>query len=144
MAKSKYDPDTFPTLAEGYARRGLNDIQIAERLGISMATYYLYQHQYSDFSEGLKKGKKPVDMEVENAFLKRAKGYEYEEKHTTMTVDEKGQPKIKEIKKITKQVAPDTMAAYKWLVNRDRERWRDKQEIEHSGGITITTTNYEE
>ncbi len=94
MAKSKYDPDTFPTLAEGYARRGLNDEQIAERLGISIATFYVYQNRYPEFPEGLKKGKKPVDMEVENAFLKRAKGYEHEEKRDNPGVGRQTRYKI--------------------------------------------------
>lgn len=37
-----------------------------------------------------------------------------------------------------KDVAPDVTAQIFWLKNRKPETWRDKQQIEHSGGITNT------
>ena len=36
---------------------------------------------------------------------------------------------------ITKHYPPDTAAAFIWLKN--RQGWRDKQELEHSGQITF-------
>ena len=48
-------------------------------MGISVETFYKYVKKYPDFSDSLKKGKAPVDVRVENALLKRAMGYEYEE-----------------------------------------------------------------
>jgi len=72
MAKEKYDPETFPLLAEGYARDGLTDLQIAEKLGISKNTFYIYVKKYSDFRDALKRGKAPVDQMVENALFKKA------------------------------------------------------------------------
>ena len=62
----KYE-DTFPLLAEGYAREGMIDKEIAAKLGVSEATFYEYQKKYPEFSEAIKRGKKPVDVEVENA-----------------------------------------------------------------------------
>ena len=56
MAKSKYDKDTFPLLAEGFAREGLNDEQIAEKLGITTTPYYNYQIKYEEFREAIKRG----------------------------------------------------------------------------------------
>lgn len=38
-------------------------------------------------------------------------------------------------KVVTKHVQPDTTAAIFWLKNRNPSRWRDKQNIEHSGEI---------
>ena len=55
MAKTKYKPDTFPLLAEKYARDGLNDHQIACNLGISTATFYAYQNKYREFEEAVKR-----------------------------------------------------------------------------------------
>lgn len=43
-------------------------------------------------------------------------------------------------KEVTKEVLPDTTAQIFWLKNRRPDRWRDKQDIEHSGqigGVTI-------
>lgn len=38
----------------------------------------------------------------------------------------------------TKEVIPDTTAQIFWLKNRKPNEWRDKQQVEHSGGITNT------
>ncbi|MBM6875783.1 HNH endonuclease [Fusobacterium mortiferum] len=81
MAKSKWETHVKDKLilVEGWARNGLTDEQIAKNLGISTDTFYRYKKEYSDFSESLKKGKEIIDFEVENALLKRALGYTYEE-----------------------------------------------------------------
>ena len=59
-------------LVEGWARDGLTNEQIAEKLGINPDTLYQYQKKYPEFSESLKKGKEIIDFEVENALLKNA------------------------------------------------------------------------
>jgi len=78
-----------------------------------------------------------VDIEVENALLKRALGFEYEEVTTeiedvpTGKTGEDGKPIFKQrkhIKKTTKLVPPDTAAAFIWLKNRKPQQWRDKRE----------------
>lgn len=40
----------------------------------------------------------------------------------------------------TKEVVPDTTAQIFWLKNRKPDTWRDKQQVEHSGGIMNTVT----
>lgn len=131
MAKSKW-PDVQEKLnnglVEAWARDGLTDEQIAGNLGIAVSTLYAYKAEHEEFSEALKKGKAVVDFEVENALLKRALGYEYEE-----ITYEDGKP----IKKVTKQVAPDVTAAIFWLKNRKPAQWRDKREVEQNGGMVI-------
>lgn len=82
MAKGKYQEWLTPEgliRLEGWARDGLTDEQIAKNIGISGGTLYDWKIKYPDFSEALKKGKDVIDREVENALLKRAKGFEYEE-----------------------------------------------------------------
>ena len=129
MAKGKYidwiEPEGLLKL-EGWDRDGLVDEQIAQNIGIAASTLYEWKKQYPEISEALKKGKEVVDRQVENALLKRALGYEYDEITT-----EYG----KEIKRVTKQVVPDVTAQIFWLKNRKPDQWRDKQQIEHSGEI---------
>ena len=84
---------------------------------------------------------------MENALLKRALGYEYQEvtRERTVIKDDKGQIvtdihgfpcyKMVVVKTVKKEVAPDTTAQIFWLKNRKPEKWRDKQEVQHSGGI---------
>ena len=129
MAKGKYEywltPEGLLKL-EGWARDGLTDEQIAENMGISRSTLNSWKDKYSDISDTLKRGKEVVDRQVENALLKRALGYRYDE--VTM---ENGV----ETKRVTKEVMPDTTAQIFWLKNRKPDVWRDKTAIEHSGEI---------
>lgn len=148
MAKPKYIEEDFPLMAQGYARQGLNDKQIAKKLGISLSTYYQYQVDHSDFSEAIKKGKSPVDVMVENAFLKRALGFEYEEIHTEYRLQDKKKKKAGEkeeepkaipviIKKIKKFIPPDVAAGFIWMKNRMSSRWKDRHELEIPGVMKI-------
>lgn len=109
----------------GWARDGLTDKQIAEKLGVSKQTFYDWLKKYPDFSDSLKRGKEIVDREVENALLKRALGYSYQE--CTEITDADGNTTTK----VTiKQVVPDTTAQIFWLKNRKPNVWREKREVE--------------
>lgn len=129
MAKGKYqrwlDPDGL-TLLEGWARWGLTDEQIAKNCGCSVSTLYQWKKDFPEISEALKKGKDVVDLEVENALLKRARGFDYVETTTERVLNkETGNFEMVVTKKVTKMVVPDTTAQIFWLKNRRPDRWRD-------------------
>ena len=122
MAKGKFqrwlEPDGL-LLLEGWARDGLTDEQIATNCGITATTLYDWKNRFPKISEALKKGKEVVDIQVENALLKRALGYRYEEVTREKTLDpETGFSCLTVTKKVTKEVAPDTTAQIFWLKNR--------------------------
>lgn len=112
---------------EGWAREGLINKQIANNIGITDRTFSDWVGRFPSISSALKKGKAPVDLEVENALLKRALGYEYEETITEIEELAEGKQK-KHIRKIKKHMPPDTTAQIFWLKNRKPSRWRDKIE----------------
>lgn len=92
MAKGKYEywltPDGLLRL-EAYARDGLTDEQIAHNLSITPSTYYEWKKKYPEISEAIKRGKEVVDILVENALLKRALGYSYnEDKYISVKMDQ--------------------------------------------------------
>ena len=122
---------------EGWARDGLTDEQVAKNMGIGYSTLQTWKSKYQDIQDTLKRGKEVVDREVENALLKRALGYTYNE--VTQEADELGDLSVTKV--VTKQVSPDVTAQIFWLKNRKPKEWRDKQEVEHSGGITNTILN---
>lgn len=142
MSKPKYD-ENFPLLAQDYARQGLIDTEIAAKLGIGTTVYYEYQNIHPEFADAIKAGKRPVDVEVENALLKRALGFEYEEvsveyKPKGKDLEEEGKPKRPTlVRKIKKFVVPDTTACIFWSKNRRPGLWRDKHDLELSGGVSI-------
>ena len=132
---------------EGWARDGLTDEQIAGNIGIGKTTLYRWKNELWEIREALKRGKEVVDRQVENALLKRALGYQYDEVTRELVYDEdEQQDTLKVTKTVTKEVAPDTTAQIFWLKNRKPEDWRDKRDVEHSGEIhnTVSTLTPEE
>lgn len=113
---------------EGWARDGLTNEQISHNVGINPDTLYTWIKKFPEISEALKRGKEVIDRQVENALLKRALGYKFEE-----VTYEYGE----ETKRVIKEVSPDTTAQIFWLKNRKPIEWRDRQQIEHSGNMNV-------
>lgn len=133
IAKGKYEywlTEEGLLKLEDWARTGLTDEQIAKNIGISKETFYKWKQKYTDFSDSLKKGKDIVDIQVENALLKRALGYKSEE----IRVEEECGVTTKKIT-ITKEIPPDPTSIIFWLKNRRADKWREKREVEHSTEI---------
>jgi len=145
MAKGKYHDWRTPEgllKLEAWARDGLTDEQIASNMGIAVATVYDWKNRFPEFSEALKRGKEVVDIAVENALLKRAMGYKFDEvtKEAKYVRDEEtGEVRhvMVETKRITKEVQPDVTAQIFWLKNRRPGLWRDRQNVELSGEINV-------
>lgn len=133
MAKGKYqkwlEPDSL-LLLQAWARDGLIDEQIASKMGINIATLYAWKNKYNDIFEALKKGKEIVDVAVENALLKRALGYGFEE---VTEVREAGV--LVQRKVVKKHMAPDTTAQIFWLKNRRPDLWRDVKKIDMAANV---------
>ena len=111
---------------EGWARDGLTDKQIAHNIGVNEATLNRWKSAHAPILQALKRGKEVIDREVENALLKRALGYSYNE--VTQEPDEQGDLTITKI--VTKQVAPDTTAQIFWLRNRKGMVWSNKDALD--------------
>ena len=140
MAKKKYlewlQPEGLLKI-ESWARDGLTDEQIAENMGISRSTLNEWKKKYPDISDTLKRGKDIVDIQVENALLKRALGYSYVETTKELMLDKaSGKMEMVITKTVTKEVQPDTTAQIFWLKNRRANKWRDKQDIQVEANIT--------
>lgn len=129
MAKGKYEYWLTPEgllKIEGWARDGLTDEQVAANIGIRRETLYAWKKDFPHISNALKRGKEVVDRQVENALLKRALGYTYDE----VTIEDGV-----ETKRVTKEVIPDTTAQIFWLKNRKPEQWRDKKDVAVEGEV---------
>ena len=139
MAKGKYEKWLEPDgllLLEAWARDGLTDEQIAKNMGISRSTLNEWKKKFPDISDTLKRGKEVVDVEVENALLKRALGYSTTEVTRERALNpETGKVELVVTKAVTKEVPPDTTAQIFWLKNRRPDLWRDKQNVELSGEV---------
>lgn len=115
--EDKYILNVKPRLeeVENYARSGLSEKQIAHNLGVSYASFRNYKKKHEELRTVLYRGKEVVDLKVENALLRIALGYTYDE-----ITYEKGE----EIKRVTKTVKPDVNAQRFWLMNRMPHKWK--------------------
>ena len=138
MAKGKYEQwlsEEGLLQIEAWARNGLTDEQIAANIGIRRETLYAWKKDFPNISSALKRGKDVVDIQVENALLKRALGYTYVETTQERVVDydpetgEKIGTHMEVTKTVTKEVQPDTTAQIFWLKNRKPDAWRDKRDV---------------
>lgn len=114
---------------EALAKNGLTDEQIAQNMGIGTRTLYEWKYKYPQISQAIKKGKEIVDCQVENALLKRALGYEYEEVKTY--IEEVDGKKKKKVEKVIKHVSPDVTAMIFWLRNRKANEWSNREPLDN-------------
>lgn len=124
MARGKFEywlTEDGLTLLEGWAREGLTDEQLAGKMNIGLRTLYDWKGRYPQISQALKKGKEIVDIQVENALLKRALGYDYQEEK----IERSDKDGVKIVQTL-KHVPGDTTAQIFWLKNRLPDKYRDK------------------
>lgn len=127
---NKYETVIQPRLSEihKWCEEGLTNDVICERLGIAESTWYEYQKNYPVLLELVQASKAVMDTKVENALLKTALGYEYEEIKTIIEEDKNGKKRTR-IEKTKKYMPPNPAAQAFWLKNRKKDEWGDRKEI---------------
>jgi transcriptional regulator with XRE-family HTH domain len=125
-APTKYDQRY---LHQGYklALLGLTDAEIADVIGVTESTLNNWKQAHPEFLESLNRGKVDADADIAVSLYERAKGYSHPEEKIFCY---EGEPIRVET---TKHYPPDTNAASIWLYNRQRNLWKSRQHMEHSG-----------
>jgi iron-sulfur cluster repair protein YtfE (RIC family) len=117
---------------------GAIDAELANFFEVNEDTIATWKKRHKKFSEAVKSGKEKADAEVALSLFKRATGYRYEEATSEMQYDrEKEANKLVVTKVVTKEVSPDTGACMAWLKNRQKTKWRDRQDLEISGKVVM-------
>lgn len=119
----KYDPDYHPKNYTKLAELGMSDYQIAEFFGVSRPTMaHDWVNRYKEFAKAFREGTMNLEQRLKSALVRKAIGFEYEEKKTTL---ENG---IETKVEITEKVSlPDANAALKALGKYSPEFWGDKE-----------------
>ena len=117
---------------EKLCKLGATDEDLADFFNVSVSTINNWKLKEHQFVESIKRGKQIADMNVANSLYNRAIGYEHPE---DKIFNANGEPLVVPT---VKRYAPDPTAAIFWLKNRQPSKWRDKQDIEHSGNIDTT------
>lgn len=116
---------------------GYTDKELADFFGVAESTINKWKKDHKVFSESLRAGKAVADAEVVDSFYNRAKGYTIKIDKPVTVSDGQGAGSHVEQHPIEQHVPGDPGAALSWLKNRQPDKWRDKQEIEHSGDLII-------
>ncbi len=104
----------------------MTEKQIAETLGVGYTSFREYKRQYPALVDALKKGRADLVMDLRSTLIRRAKGFQYEEKK----IIKEGGEVVQEIHAV-KSALPDVAALNLLLKNYDRENWaNDPQTLE--------------
>lgn len=147
--KKLYDNKVHPHAAyQLCAEHGFTNLQLARVFGVSIKTIDSWLVKHADFKKSVLNGKDDFDTtHVEQALLKRALGFEFEKvmrKHIKLKrKTDEGLIEVPAMETTIETVyyPPDTKAASFWLINRNKERWRNMHKI--SADITKTTQHTE-
>lgn len=131
---SEYDP-SMNDVARKLALLGMTNEEIAGFFGVHVSTFYRWQADNSGFREAVNDGKVIADANVADSLYRRATG-----EHVQMEkVVKNPQTGEHQVIKYMVFVPGDTGAQMNWLKNRQRGKWQDKIDHNHSGSIDITT-----
>ena len=125
----KYDPDYHPEKAHKLALLMATDDEVADFFEIHFDTLQAWKREHAEFSYSIARGKLIADAEVAEKLKHRAMGYSHESVKIFMPAGAE-KPVYAPY---TEHFPPDTQAASLWLRNRQKGRWRDKQDHEHGG-----------
>ena len=123
-------PDKYKTNVEPYLNEikqmclSMTEAQIAETLGVSLAAWKRYKSHYEPLRAVLKKGRQTLVVELRSALIRRAKGFQYEERKV---IKEQGQPTREEI--YTRTALPDVAALNLCLKNYDKDNWSNDPQM---------------
>lgn len=113
---------------EKLCKLGATDAEIAEFFCVAESTINLWKLKHAQFSESIKKGKILADGNIADRLYQRAMGFEHDSEEIKIIYDKETSQQIIERVPIRKIYPPDTAAAIFWLKNRQKKKWRDKQE----------------
>jgi hypothetical protein len=138
MARPSAYRDEYANQARELCELGATDMELAEFFSVDVRTVYNWKHTHPAFFQALKVGKDALDDRVERSLYQRAVGYSY---NSEKVFHNKGEI----VRAATiEHVPPDASAALLWLKNRRGDTWRDKTDVEHFGGVTITSAPHDE
>lgn len=123
--------DTFAKQAEKLCALGATDEDLADFFEVSVRTVIRWKSEHEDFCQALKVAKEEADNRVERSLYQRAVGYSFDSEKVFNNRGDVVRAKTRE------HCPPDVTAQIFWLKNRQPDRWRDKQEHDHTGQVVM-------
>ena len=126
-------------LLERVASKGLIELEIADVMGISLATLKTYKNKYPRFLAAIKRGQENPNRVIANSLFNKARGFEYSDTVVTKVKVSKYKEKVV-VNHVSKKLPPDTLAIIFYLTNKMPEDYKHRQQLEHIGEIKVPVT----
>lgn len=108
----------------------MSEEQIAQTLGVGYSTFKRYKRDYKPLQDAVKRGRKVLVMELKNALIQKAKGFEYTETKEVKEINEDTKKlETVRIETAKKRTAPDVAAINLLLKNYDKENWANDPQM---------------
>lgn len=133
---SSYKPE-YTEQARKLCLLGAVDEDLADFFNVASSTISNWKHSEPDFLKAITLGKDEADNQVERSLFRRAMGFSHPE---TKFATHEG--KITDREDFTRHYPPDTAACIFWLKNRKKDHWRDKQDLNVAGDITLQIVKF--
>lgn len=128
-------PTTYRKIFDRQARvvcaKGATEEDLADIFNVCLTTIGNWKKEHPDFLRAIENGKRKADAKVEKSLYQRAIGYKHKSEKLFQYEGEV-------IRGATiEKYPPDVSAASLWLRNRRPDKWRDKHDLDHSGGVSV-------
>lgn len=119
----------YAEMARKFCLLGADDKDLARMFDVDERTINNWKDGHPEFFQSIKAGKDVADAEVASKLFHRACGYSHEAVKIVADAKTGAQHTVP----YTEHYPPDTAAGIFWMKNRQRGKWRDKIDQEHSG-----------
>ena len=127
---TQYDPSMIERAERLVREHGMTREMLATALGCSVWQLARWMRRYPELRDAIRAARDDYDSGlVEVSLRRRATGYTVRE----VVRDSEGNT----IKEVIKEIPPDPTSMIFWLKNRQPSRWRDRQQVEHTGLIYL-------
>lgn len=144
---AKYTKELLEKICSLIKEDSFTIAEICINVGISERSFYDWQTKYAEFADSIKRAREDFNslliVECKKSLIKKIRGYTIQEKKTitadTGKLTEDGKPivKVKEHSVTDKHFQPDTAAIIFTLCNRDPDNWKNRQENNITGDMTL-------
>lgn len=133
---------------------GFSMYKLAKLFNVTRSTIYRWIEHEKEFSDAVDKGRKIWEgLKIHQSLVKRAVGFSYtettREAKPIVFIDNEGNETIQGnklliTKKVRKHYPADVAAIKWWQINRDPEKWQEKQKVEAelTGEMKIEVVNF--
>jgi hypothetical protein len=132
-----YNPEEHPKAARLLTGNGSTLIDLAESFGVAPSTIGEWRNAHPEFSASIELGRADQVKAVERALFQRATGFKCPAVKIMTVPQGMGLPSVIEKVEYTEHYPPDPESMKFFLKNKNPTEWREKQEVEHSGKMTL-------